>query len=35
VLDAIATGPSQMPENLYEGQDAEDVAEYVSTAAGS
>jgi mono/diheme cytochrome c family protein len=35
VLNAIATGPSQMPENLYEGQDAQDVAEYVSSAAGS
>ena len=34
VLAAIKAGPGPMPENLYEGADAEAVAEYVSGAAG-
>jgi len=35
VLTAIQTGPGPMPENLVVGREAEAVAEYVSTAAGS
>jgi mono/diheme cytochrome c family protein len=35
VLAAIKAGPGPMPENLYEGAEAEAVAEYVSTSAGS
>jgi len=34
VLNAIATGPGAMPENLLEGAEAEAVAEYVSSNAG-
>jgi mono/diheme cytochrome c family protein len=34
VLAAIETGPGQMPENLLEGEQAEQVAEYVAEAAG-
>ena len=34
VLAAIRSGPGQMPENLYQGEDARAVAEYVSGAAG-
>jgi cytochrome c551 len=34
VLDAIAEGPSAMPPNLYEGAEAEAVAEFVSQNAG-
>ena len=37
VLNAIrrgGTGQDQMPANIYEGQDAEDVAAYVSKVAG-
>jgi sulfite dehydrogenase len=35
VLNAIKTGPGQMPQNLYQGADAEAVAQYVASAAGS
>ena len=34
VLEAIRTGPGTMPENLYEGTQAETVAEYVAQNAG-
>ena len=34
VLAAIKAGPGPMPENLYEGAEAEAVADYVSGAAG-
>jgi mono/diheme cytochrome c family protein len=34
VLNAIRTGPGQMPENLFRGADAEAVAEFVSSSAG-
>ena len=34
VLTAIQQGPGTMPDNLYEGADAEAVAEYVSSVAG-
>ena len=35
VRKAIRTGPGAMPENLYEGEQADAVAEYVAGAAGS
>lgn len=35
VLAAIKEGPGSMPENLLTGADAEEVAAYVSSAAGS
>lgn len=34
VLAAIAEGPGAMPENLYEGAEAEAVADFVSENAG-
>ena len=34
VLAAIKSGPGGMPENLFEGEQADTVAEYVSGAAG-
>ena len=34
VLTAIQAGPGQMPENLLEGQEAREVAEYVAANAG-
>lgn len=34
VLGAIRTGPGQMPENLLEGEEARQVAEYVAANAG-
>ena len=34
VLTAIETGPGPMPENLLEGEDARQVAEYVAAATG-
>jgi mono/diheme cytochrome c family protein len=34
VLAAIKAGPGPMPENLYEGAEAEAVADYVSGSAG-
>ena len=34
VLAAIKSGPGPMPENLYEGAEAEAVADYVSSSAG-
>lgn len=33
VLSAIETGPGQMPENLLAGEQAQQVAEYVASAA--
>ena len=35
VLGAIQTGPGQMPENLLEGEEAQQVAEYVAANAGN
>ena len=35
VKQAIAQGPGIMPENLYEGAEADQVAEYVAEAAGN
>jgi cytochrome c551 len=35
VLNAIADGPGPMPAGLFKGQDAEQVAQYVSENAGS
>ena len=35
VKNAIASGPGAMPENLFEGAEADAVAEYVAGAAGS
>ena len=35
VVRAIETGPSQMPENLLEGAQAQAVADYVAASAGS
>ncbi|SDI30469.1 c-type cytochrome [Natribacillus halophilus] len=34
VLDAIEEGPGSMPEDLYTGEDAEAVAQYVEEEAG-
>lgn len=34
VLGAIETGPGQMPENLLEGEEARQVAEYVAGNTG-
>jgi mono/diheme cytochrome c family protein len=34
VLTAIETGPGQMPENLLQGEEARQVAEYVAASAG-
>ena len=34
VKTAIAEGPGVMPENLFEGAEADQVSEYVATAAG-
>jgi mono/diheme cytochrome c family protein len=34
VLEAIRSGPSAMPGNLYEGAEAEAVADYVARVAG-
>ena len=34
VKNAIATGPGAMPENLFQGAEADAVAEYVAGAAG-
>jgi mono/diheme cytochrome c family protein len=34
VLTAIKTGPGKMPENLLEGEEARQVAEYVDAATG-
>ena len=34
VLTAIQVGPGQMPENLLEGEEARQVAEYVAANAG-
>lgn len=34
VLTAIKNGPGVMPENLYEGAQAEAVADYVASSAG-
>jgi cytochrome c6 len=34
VRNAIRTGPGAMPENLLQGEQATQVAEYVSSAAG-
>ena len=35
VLAAIESGPGVMPENLFQGNDAKAVAEYVASVAGS
>jgi mono/diheme cytochrome c family protein len=35
VLDVMAEGPGGMPPDIYTGQQAEQVAEYVSDVAGS
>lgn len=35
VVAAIETGPGQMPENLLEGEEAQQVAEYVAASAGN
>ena len=34
VLGAIKSGPGAMPENLLQGEDAQQVAEYVSSTSG-
>ncbi|HWT26143.1 MAG TPA: cytochrome c [Solirubrobacteraceae bacterium] len=34
VLNALRTGPGAMPENLLVGEEAEAVADYVSSSAG-
>ncbi len=34
VLSAIESGPGQMPENLLQGEDAQQVAAYVASSAG-
>ena len=34
VLSAIESGPGQMPENLLQGEEAQQVADYVASAAG-
>ncbi len=34
VLTAIEVGPGQMPENLLEGEEAREVAEYVAASTG-
>lgn len=35
VLEVIAEGPETMPADIYTGEEAEQVADYVSSAAGS
>ena len=35
VVQAIESGPGQMPENLLEGSEAQAVADYVAANAGS